>query len=545
MRLTLFLAVFLFIAYGRYSHRLPPLLLLGLLGLFLFLAGLQFFVSERFFRSHYFQAAVFLSEVTLLSVSIYLTQGFSSDLYLVYFLTILMAGFSRQVWQVMVVAVASSAFYGFTLFVANPEMPLWDPGLLLRIPFLMLVAVFVSFYSMTVQMKSVQLEKTTKELTQVKEQLTMAEKLSVMGQVISGVAHELNNPLTGIMGFSQLLLREEAVENDSKLRWQIENIFKESERCQKIVKNLSTFARQHKPEKTHIGLNGILEDCLRLEAYQLVTRNIQVKKDLFPELPKTMADFHQLQQVFLNLIINAQQAIGESRGKGTITVSSHQVGNMIRIEVEDDGPGIPSENLAKIFEPFFTTKEPGKGTGLGLSLSYGIVKEHHGNIWAENVSSGRGARFVVELPILEGSAPSHSGEGRVAAAPPAAPATGKRILVIDDEQIILELFHRFLRHLGHEVDVARDGDLAMQKLRSNRYDSVFCDIRLPGLDGIRLFRWVRENRPDYVPTWIFITGSVTSAMEGALKESSRPVLSKPFTLQAIETALRETLKVSS
>ncbi|MEK7721466.1 MAG: ATP-binding protein, partial [Elusimicrobiota bacterium] len=230
----------------------------------------------------------------------------------------------------------------------------------------------------------VELEKAYLELKDLREQLTQAEKLSVLGQVLSGVAHEINNPLTGIMGFAELLLKEKLVEENPQVREDLASILHESVRCREVVKGLTVFARKHKPEKTYVSVNELIEQSLKLEASQLRTRNISVLLELDPGLPRTMADYHQLQQVFMNLFINAQQAMTEYKGGGRLTVRTRLKGSRIQAEVEDNGPGIPPENLPRVFDPFFTTKSPGKGTGLGLSLSYGIVSEHGGSIRVES-----------------------------------------------------------------------------------------------------------------------------------------------------------------
>jgi signal transduction histidine kinase len=221
-------------------------------------------------------------------------------------------------------------------------------------------------------------EERTKKLESAQAQLLQSEKLSAVGQLISGVAHELNNPLTSVIGFSQLLLSKE---KNHKTEEYLNKITREAERCAKIVNNLLTFSRTHKPEKSYVGINGIIERTLDLMAYQFRTDNIEVIKKLDPNLPKTMADFHQLQQVFLNIINNAYQAMKDKRETRILTVETERSGLIIRIKFSDTGPGIPKGNLSRIFDPFFTTKEVGKGTGLGLSISYGIVKEHGGDIY--------------------------------------------------------------------------------------------------------------------------------------------------------------------
>src|SRR5439155_1015982 len=224
-----------------------------------------------------------------------------------------------------------------------------------------------------------------------------SEKMSAIGQLVSGVAHELNNPLAGISAFAQLLLTEKRFPPDQ--RTAAEMVYAEARRASRIVQNLLTFARQHKPERTPTSVNQVLDDTLELRGYELRVRGIDVVRDYDEQVPETMADAHQLQQVFLNLITNAEQAMERSeRDKQRLAVRTLRSGDVLRIEIEDTGPGIPPNLLERIFNPFFTTKPTGSGTGLGLSISLGLVREHEGRIWAENAAQG--ARFVIELPVV-------------------------------------------------------------------------------------------------------------------------------------------------
>ena len=379
-------------------------------------------------------------------------------------------------------------------------------------------------------LRAAQLEQAYGELKDLRERFTQAEKLSLMGQLLAGVGHEINNPLTAVIGYSQLLLREGRVRADAPLRASLEKVEQQAVRCQKIVKNLLAFGRQHEAERRPVGLNALIADCLELEATQITAHNIHVVRHLDPELPTTQADYFRLQQVFLNVLLNAQQAMNEHRGSGTLTVRTRRRGGHLRVEVEDDGPGIPPEVMPRIFEPFFTTKEVGKGTGLGLSLSYGIVKEHGGELWAENRPEG-GARFVVELPLVA-----------VAAAPeplvlPGAAPPGGRVLLIEDEPVIRELLAELMRRMGQEVEVACDGPAAFERLIAGDYDAVFCDLHLPGADGAALYRWTLEQRPELAGCWVFMTGSVGAETLASLRDTGRPILSKPFDLADVGAIL--------
>jgi signal transduction histidine kinase len=242
------------------------------------------------------------------------------------------------------------------------------------------------------------LERSLETLRQMQDQLVQSEKLSAIGEMIAGVAHEINNPLTAVIGYSQLL-QMQAMDQDMQIHDDLGQILEAGMRMKRIVANLLDFSRQHQPQKEYVDINQVISTSLALRLNELTNNSIEVKRDLSAELPWTMADRHQLQQVFVNIINNAQQAMTEAGGPGRLSVSTREQGNgTMLISFRDSGPGIPEEILSRIFDPFFTTKEVGKGTGLGLSVSYGIVHEHDGRIWAES-EDGRGAAFLIELPI--------------------------------------------------------------------------------------------------------------------------------------------------
>lgn len=231
-------------------------------------------------------------------------------------------------------------------------------------------------------------------LRQMQEQLLQSEKMAAVGQLVSGVAHELNNPLTAILGYSELLKSEDRV--SGRGAEYLEKLYKQAQRTHHIVQNLLSFARQRKPERAPAQVNRVIEDTLALREYDLKIHRIQVHRQLDPKLPEISADFHQLQQVFLNILNNAVDAISECNRPGEIRVRTFAVGDNIRAEFTDNGPGV--KNPHRVFDPFYTTKPVGKGTGLGLSICYGIVKEHGGEIEVRS-DNGRGATFVVNLPV--------------------------------------------------------------------------------------------------------------------------------------------------
>jgi signal transduction histidine kinase len=229
----------------------------------------------------------------------------------------------------------------------------------------------------------------------MEEQLILTDRLASIGELSSGIAHELNNPLTSVIGFSQLLMDSDVPAN---IKVDLGIVNSEAQRAAAIVKNLLTFARKHPPVKQLSQVNAVIEDVLRLRAYEQKVNNIEIENHLAPNLPEIMIDHFQMQQVFLNIMVNAEFAMLEAHHRGKLVVTTERIDGFIRTTFADDGQGITKENLKHIFDPFFTTKEVGKGTGLGLSICHGIVTEHGGLIYATS-EIGRGATFVVELPL--------------------------------------------------------------------------------------------------------------------------------------------------
>jgi PAS domain S-box-containing protein len=230
---------------------------------------------------------------------------------------------------------------------------------------------------------------------QLQQELYLSRRLASVGELAAGVAHEINNPLTGVLGFSQRLLRKSS---DEEVRRDLEIIYGEAQRAAKVVQNLLTFARRREPKKEHSNINDIVQKTLELRAYELKTGNIEVVTDLIPRLPEIMVDFHQIQEVFLNIVLNAEQAMNEAHGEGKLIIKTREIKDYVRISFADNGPGIPPEQLDKVFDPFFTTRAEKGGTGLGLSACHGVVTEHGGRIYARS-KPGNGATFFVELPL--------------------------------------------------------------------------------------------------------------------------------------------------
>jgi two-component system NtrC family sensor kinase len=366
-------------------------------------------------------------------------------------------------------------------------------------------------------------------LRKAEDQLLQSDKLSAIGQLISGVAHELNNPLSGVMGFTQLL---QSGESNPKVRQSLDRIYNEAVRCQKIVQNLLSFARRHQPEKSARSLNEVIESVLDLRAYQLQVDDVEVERRYDPDLPQTMLDFHQLQQVVLNLVNNAHQAMMATSGRPRrLTIVTERRGDRLCAAFTDTGPGISQDRMSRIFEPFFTTKEPGKGTGLGLSVSLGIVKSHEGAMSVES-ALGQGTTFRFELPLVE----CRKTQAPVAEPAPQAPAPTRRLrlLVVDDEEVLTELLTDVLRSAGHEVDKARDGRTALAMALKHSYDAILTDLKMPGLDGQGLYVALCQHRPEMRHRFVFSTGDLANPkVQTFFQQSGCASLSKPFKLESV------------
>jgi two-component system NtrC family sensor kinase len=364
----------------------------------------------------------------------------------------------------------------------------------------------------------------------MQSQLVHSEKMYALGMLVSGVAHELNNPLTSILGYAELL---NSREGDSRKQHMLGRVAREAKRAGRIVNNLLTFSRKHKPAKTLVDLNEILLDVLEFRAYEQGVRNIVVERHLSPDLPGVLVDPHQFQQVFLNLITNAEQAIVDSKASsGRIAVTSDTHGDSVRVQVSDNGPGIPPEEIERIFLPFFTTKEVGRGTGLGLAICYGIVEEHGGHISVRSAAD-EGASFVVEVPAAAEDVVAAATADEDAEPVDLAAASG-RLLVVDDEAPIIELVTDFLESKGWEVESAREGTEALEVVGDGRFDVLLVDLRMPGMDGQAFFEELRRRRPELAERVIFATGDVGSGNTARyLDELDNTLLRKPFNLDEL------------
>ena len=377
------------------------------------------------------------------------------------------------------------------------------------------------------------------------QQLLQAEKMAALGQTISGVAHELNNPLATIRSWAERL----TTLTSDEARRGATVILGEAERAARIVRSLLTFARKRQSTRAMVDLNRIVTETLALRSYGQRVTNIEVVIELATGLPHVFADAHQIKQVLLNLLINAEQAMLSAHGRGTLLVRTRhdKERDAVVLEVTDDGPGVPIDLESKIFDPFFTTKEVGTGTGLGLSVAYAIVQEHGGRIrlrttalaGAAATSASGGASFVVELPV---SLPAGANRGQ---APPSSSmdsVTGSRILLVEDERALAAAVAEALTDAGLQVDHAGDGEEAFARVRQGTYDAVICDLKMPRVDGMMLYRAIAAATPTLARRVIFVTGDVAGTdAERFLEESGCRWLAKPFRLADLLAALRAVL----
>jgi PAS domain S-box-containing protein len=369
--------------------------------------------------------------------------------------------------------------------------------------------------------KSLLLAKTREaydSLRQAQEQLLQSEKMAAVGQLISGVAHELNNPLTAILGYSQLLQSEESLQ--SRNADYLEKLYKQAQRTHHIVQNLLSFARQHKPQRAAVQLNHILEETLLLREYDMKLNNIVVHREFDSNMPETPGDFHQLEQVFMNILNNAVDAIREKGRPGEIWIRTEAAGDRLRVEFTDNGPGV--SNPHRIFDPFYTTKPVGKGTGLGLSICYGIVKEHGGEIQVRN-SPPRGATFTITLPLL----PVKSQASAKNAAP--LPQFSGSVLLAESEESVLQVEREILLAAGGTVRVARSAREAIDILECEAIDAIVADADMSGASsGASLYQWIEANRPELAGRIVFTTSQPGDQVPNRFHNAGSVLLRKPF-----------------
>jgi len=372
----------------------------------------------------------------------------------------------------------------------------------------------------------------------LRARLVETERLAAVGELVAGVAHEVNNPLSSISAFAQLLLRDQTLSDAH--RDPIEVIRSETARASQVVKDLLAFARRSENRREALDLDTLVERTLRLRAFQLADANVSVELALHRELPPVVADARQLQQVVLNLVTNAVQAMAPL-GSGTLRIATRSLPGSVVLEVGDTGPGIAAAARAHVFEPFFTTKREGEGTGLGLSVSYGIITAHGGSIAIADTSE-RGTTMSVTLPVA-GTATNelHAG-GELPVIQARSPLAGLRVLIVEDEAVLRAGLESFAALRGFSVVPATNGEAALAVLEHTSVDAIVCDLRMPGMDGAALHEVLRRDRPGLAARTVFMTGDVAGRMARSIAVGRQPVLTKPFSLDRLEDVLVAVLR---
>ena len=378
------------------------------------------------------------------------------------------------------------------------------------------------------------------DLRRAEKSLAQAERLSSLGEVVAGVAHELNNPLSSVLGYAQLLQSDTGRD---ELDRDLSRIVESARRCQRIVVNLLSFARKHPAKKMAQDLNACVRKVVDLKTYHLRAARIEVVLELADPLPRALFDFHQIEQVILNLLNNAEQSIAATGNPGRIVLRTIATEDGICLEVDDDGPGVPQGVRHRIFDPFFTTKDVGMGTGLGLSVSYGIVQEHQGRIELRPDRARGGACFVVTLPRATGEPAEEVATNLPQSVGRAL--QGRRVLVAEDEPMVLDLVSRLLEADGATVTRARDGEEAWSRILETDFDLIVADLRMPKLDGRALYERVVEEKPSMVRRFVFATGDLVRQESLRFLEGlPNRILAKPLDVDNVRRVLVQAVAAS-
>jgi len=367
----------------------------------------------------------------------------------------------------------------------------------------------------------------------LQDQIAQSAKMSAIGQLIAGIAHDLNNPLASVAGFAEYLVQT-GEDIPPRIVEPLRAIHQDAERASNIVKNLLTFARAQQGGRRPLAIGKVLDVTLMLLNNQLLAYHVQTKVRIDNDLPHVEGNATQLQQVFVNVITNAAQAIHSSGLGSTIFITAERWLDGLAVTVENDGPSIPEEVADRVFEAFFTTKPEGEGTGLGLSICHGIVTEHGGKIYLldEPIQARSGCAFRIELP----------GSDSPFLAPTITPQEpqGLRVLVVDDEPHILHYMRAALEDWGHSVTVASDGREAMHIITNESFDVIITDLRMPRVGGKEFFEILAQRRPEAAQQVVFCTGdTVDTDTLSFLENVNRPHIKKPFSLGELRAVLSE------
>jgi signal transduction histidine kinase/CheY-like chemotaxis protein len=387
--------------------------------------------------------------------------------------------------------------------------------------------------------------------------LIQTEKLASLGQMFTGIVHELSNPLTTILGYAQrLLLRSDSRGHSLEAR----QIFEEADRATAILRQVLLSVRDSRPERRRMALNEVVMRTMELQRFGLAAEKVRIELDLDPRLPFVEGDAGQLQQVLMNLVSNARQALASSGHSGNILLRTKRVDDRaVLLEVQDNGPGIPQSILSRIFDPFFTTKPAGIGTGLGLAIVLGIVREHGGQVRV-STSPGGGATFSIELPAAPESRPvpiSEQQKTNLQAFPLSlaeeqlevanagtslAPWAGAKILVVEDEPTVAQLIADVLQDEGLQVEVLLDGHEAFRRAAAEKFDLVICDMKMPGTDGQAFYERLTHDDDSLSKRFLFVTGDVLAAhTREFLERNHLPHVAKPFRVEELTEQIRRVL----
>lgn len=381
----------------------------------------------------------------------------------------------------------------------------------------------------------------------LQQQLLHAEKLTTLGEMVSGIAHEINNPLAGVMGLAQLLQIQTSLPDG--VRKNIDKIFNYADRAKRIIQNLLTFSRAHKPEKVLVNINALINETLEMQEYNLKSNNIELREKFGSDIPEVVADMYQLQQVFFNIINNAYQSLSEFDGIRELTVKTEKRDTFLLISFHNTGLGLSKDVIKKIFDPFFTTKEVGKGTGMGMSISYGIIKEHGGDIFVTSKEFD-GVTFFIKFPLrtkVPGASPTKVviPDNTEVVIPDNTENRTKKIniLIVDDELVVAESICSLLNSDGHKCDIATKVEEAKEKLLSSSYDLIISDIKMPGLGGKDLYAYLQDKHPNLISRFVVVTGDVMNLdTKSFVEDHNIHFLTKPFTFDELKKVVADVSK---
>lgn len=388
----------------------------------------------------------------------------------------------------------------------------------------------------------------SKELQFIKERLMNVEKMAGLGKMFVAMANELNNLLSGIIGYTQLLLANQ--DYPDSMRKELDIIQNQAHRTYRIIRGLLAFSHLQKIEREPVNINEILEYIVGLKKHYMMLDDIHVTCEFAPDLPEINGNPDSLHHLFMNIINNAHQALKSHSGKRALRISTRCEKGTINVSFEDTGPGVPKELQDRIFDPFFSTWGEKESLGLGLSTSYGIVSEHGGTIYYSDAPSG-GARFVVELPCRRdvttirqpGRDKTELDAKLLSRGAPVSKAgrdlKHKQILIVDDEESVLTMLSEALKAEGFDVTATTDGQEAMSLIDRKDFDMIIADMKMPVVSGIHLYWFVEKKKPELLDKIVFVTGDIIdTTTRSFLKTVDNPYFTKPFDVNRFTAVIR-------